>query len=134
MLAAGYEPGGKLAVLTARYTVNGEIFEPAQPGLKVSEIGLLYGIRAGSFRFSTGLSRIWGNNRGQYLFTDPDPLWGSGKNYEFVKYSTLGIPAEIRFITSLKYVGIGITGFGNLNAKRSFAGLNLSVYLGRLKQ
>lgn len=133
MIAAGYEPTNRQTVLIARFSVNGELLPNVGPGIKVSEIGLLYGIKVRSFRFSTGLSNVWGNNRGKYLYTDPDPLMGSGRYYEFLKYSTIGIPAEVRFITSLKHVGIGITGFGNLNSKNSFAGLNLSLYVGRMK-
>lgn len=133
MIAAGYEPTNRQTALIARFSVNGELLPNVGPGIKVSEIGLLYGIKVRSFRFSTGLSNVWGNNRGKYLYTDPDPLLGSGRYYEFLKYSTIGIPAEVRFITSLKHVGIGITGFGNLNSKNSFAGLNLSLYVGRMK-
>ncbi len=133
MAALGYEFSNKPTLLIARYSVNAEIMQAVEPGLKVSELGILYGLRVGKFRFSTGLSSVWGNDRGKYLYTDPDPLWGSGKYYEFVKYRTVGIPAEIRFITSSKYAGVGVTGFGNWSAKRSFAGLNVSLYLGRMK-
>ncbi|WP_040005764.1 hypothetical protein [Fibrisoma limi] len=133
MIAMGYEPKSRPTVLVARYSVNAEILQAVEPGLKVSEIGLLYGLRTGKFRLAAGLSRVWGNDRGKYLYTEPDPLWGSGEHYEFVKYGTIGIPAEIRFYTTLRCVGLGVTGFGNLNAKRSFAGLNLSVYIGRFE-
>lgn len=133
MLALGYEFNQKPTLLTARYSVSGEILQPVEPGIRVCELGVLYGLKIGKFRFSTGLSTVWGNERGQYLFTEPDPLWGTGQHYEFVGYRTVGVPAEIRFITALKYVGIGVTGFGNWNARRSFAGINLSVYVGRLK-
>jgi len=132
MIAMGYEPKSSPTVLIARYSVNAEFMQAVEPGLKVSELGLLYGLRTGTFRFAAGLSRVWGNDRGKYLYTDPDPLWGSGQHYEFVKYGTMGIPAEIRYYTALKYIGIGVTGFGNLNPRRSFAGINVSVYLGRL--
>ncbi|GAA4447599.1 hypothetical protein GCM10023189_04140 [Nibrella saemangeumensis] len=133
MVAAGYEFSQIPTVLTARYSVSGELMQMVEPGIKVSEIGLLYGLRIGKFRMSAGLSRVWGNNRGKYLFSDPDPLMGTGQVYEYVPYQTIGLPAEVRYITSLKHIGIGVTGFGNLNAKRSFAGLNVSLYVGRLK-
>ncbi|GAB3749094.1 hypothetical protein [Spirosoma pomorum] len=133
MIAAGYEPANNRSILIGRYSVNAEFMQAVEPGIKVNELGLLYGVRTGNFRFAAGLSSIWGNNRGQHLYTDPDPLWGSGKYYEFISYKTTGVPAEIRFITSLKHVGIGVTAFGNLNSKRSFAGLNLSLYVGKMK-
>jgi hypothetical protein len=133
MVAGGYEPYNRNSVVIGRYSVSGELIPNVEPGIRVVELGLLYGIKAGNFRFSAGLSNVWGNYRGQYLYTDPDPLMGTGRYYEFVKYNTIGIPAEIRYIAALKHVGIGITAFGNLNEKHSFAGLNVSFYIGRMK-
>jgi hypothetical protein len=133
MGAVGYEFKGTNKLLIARVTRSGEILGPADPSLKANELGLLYGLRFGKFRFSAGVSSVWGNNRGRYLYTDPDPLMGSGRTYEFVDYRTIGIPAEIRFITATKGIGIGITGFGNLNQARSYAGINVSIYAGKLK-
>lgn len=133
MLAFGYELDSRPTLLVARYVLNTEVFSPDQPNVKVSELGLLYGLRVGKFRFSTGLSGVWGTNRGKYLYSDPDPLIYGSTYYEPIKYTTVGVPAEIRFITSLKRVGLGVTGFGNWNAKHSFTGLNLSLYVGRMK-
>jgi hypothetical protein len=133
MVALGFEPKHKSAIITARYSVSGEIAQPVEPGIKINELGVLYGIKLGKFRFSTGLSTVWGNERGVYLYTDPDPLWGTGANYQYLGYTTIGIPGEIRFITSAKHVGIGITGFGNLNERRSFIGVNLALYVGKMK-
>ena len=133
MVALGYEFSSKPTLLIARHIVNTEIFSANQPSIKVSELGLLYGLKIGKFRLSTGLSSIWGTNRGKYLYTDPDPLIYGSTYYEYIKYRTVGVPAEIRFITSLKHVGFGVTGFGNWNAKRSFVGLNISLYVGRMK-
>jgi hypothetical protein len=133
MMALGYEFTNRPTLIVARYVANGELFSDRQPGISVNELGLLYGIRTGKFRFSTGLSGVWGTYRGQLLSTDPDPLIYGTQYYERIDYKTVGIPAEIRFLTSTKDVGVGLTGFGNLNGKRSFVGLNLSVYLGKMK-
>jgi hypothetical protein len=133
MMALGYEFINKPTLVTARYTFNGEIFSDNVPGIMVSEFGLLYGLKSGKFRFSTGLSGVWGINRGKYFGSYPDPLIYGTQIYEKIRYATIGLPAEIRFITSTNDVGIGVTGFGNLNAKRSFVGLNLSVYIGKMK-
>ncbi|RYE19821.1 MAG: hypothetical protein EOP45_12025 [Sphingobacteriaceae bacterium] len=134
MIALGYEFVNKPTLVTARYTFNGQILSNNVPGIMVSEFGLLYGLKSGKFRFSTGLSGVWGINRGKYLSSDPDPLINGTQIYEKIKYTTIGLPAEIRFITSTKDVGIGVTGFGNLNGKRSFVGLNLSFYIGQMKK
>lgn len=133
MVAAGYEPKNRNSIIISRYTVDAELIPALNPGLKTSELGLLYGLKSGKFRFSAGLSTVWGRFRGNYLYTDPDPLIGSGEYYEVRNYRTIGVPAEIRYITSLKYLNIGVTAFGNLSDKNSFAGLNISLYGGRMK-
>ncbi|WP_345266156.1 hypothetical protein [Nibrella viscosa] len=56
MLAAGYEFSQIPTVLTARYSVSGELVPMVEPAIKVSEVGLLYGLRVGKFRLSAGLS------------------------------------------------------------------------------
>ncbi|GAB3501729.1 hypothetical protein GCM10027341_28880 [Spirosoma knui] len=133
MIALGYEFTNKPTLLVTRYTFNGEVFPDYRPAIAIHEMAVLYGLRAGKFRFSTGLSGVWGTNRGKFLSFDADPLIYGSYVHEPVKYATIGVPAEIRFITSTKDVGIGVTGFGNLNAKRSFVGLNVSVYIGQMK-
>lgn len=132
MLAAGYEFSNKPTLLIARYILNTELLSDRQPGLRLSEASLLYGLKTGKFRFSTGLSGLWGVDRGQLIRVDPDPLIYGSHYYEPVKYATVGIPAEIRFIMSTKTLGIGVTAFGNLNPTRSFAGLNVSFYAGKM--
>jgi hypothetical protein len=133
MMALGYEFANKPTQLIVRYVANWDIFSDHQPGTSVNELGFLYGLRVNKFRFSAGLSGVWGTNRGKFLFADPDPLIYGSYVYEGIPYKTIGLPAEIRFITSTKDVGIGVTGFGNLNGKRSFIGLNLSLYVGKMK-
>lgn len=133
MVSLGYEPAHKNTLVAARYTLSAEILQPIEPGIRVNELGLLYGVKLGKFRLSTGISRVWGNNRGAYLSTDLDPLFGTGHRYAFLGYSTIGIPGEIRFLTSDKHVGFGITAYGNYNQKQSFAGLNVVMYLGKIK-
>lgn len=134
-LALGYEFKNKPTLLTARYAYNLEIYtnENVRPLHKVNDLGLLYGYKVGKFRFSTGLSGVWGVTRGKYLFEDTDPLIYGNQVYESVPYTTIGIPAEVRFIWSTRDLGIGLTAYGNLNAKRPYAGLNLSFYFGEMK-
>ena len=133
MVAAAVEPANTQSAIIGRFSVNGELIPPSEPGIKTGEWGVLYGRRVKNFLFSAGLSYVYGNYRGRYLYTDPDPFLTSGKVYEFVGYKTIGIPAEVRYMATLKHIGIGLTAFGNLNDKRSFAGLNVSLYFGKLK-
>lgn len=132
MLAAGYEFPHKPTLITARYIINTELLSDKQPNMMLSEASLLYGLKIGKFRFSTGLSGLWGVNRGQLLSVDPDPLTYGSQYYEPIRYGGVGLPAEIRFITSTKTIGIGVTAFGNLNNRQSFAGLNISFYAGKM--
>ncbi|UHG89596.1 hypothetical protein [Spirosoma oryzicola] len=134
MMALGYEFADKPTLLIARYTDNRELFSDNRPGIMAQEMALLYGIKAGKFRFSTGVSTVWGVNRGKYLSTIGDPILYGSNYYEPARYLTVGLPGDIRFITSTKDFGIGLTAFGNLNARRSFVGLNLSLYVGQMKK
>lgn len=133
MIALGYEFSNTPTLLIARYTDNRELFSANDPSIMAQEIALMYGIETGKFRFSTGVSNVWGRNRGKYLSAISDPFLYGEHLYESVRYSTVGLPAEVRFIISTKDVGIGLTAFGNLNARRSFLGLNLSLYVGKMK-
>ena len=96
MITAAYEPKNKSSIIISRYSVTGELVSFVEPGLKTSEFGILYGLKKGKFSFASGLSTIWGRYRGNYMYTDTDPLFGSGQHYETVNYKTVGIPAEIR--------------------------------------
>lgn len=134
MVAAAIEPADTQSAIIARFSVNGELIPPSEPGLKTGEWGVLYGRRVKNFLISAGLSYVYGNHWGRYLYTDPDPFLTSGKVYESVGYKTIGIPAEVRYMATLKHLGIGLTAFGNLNDKRSFAGLNVSLYIGKMRK
>lgn len=46
---------------------------------------------------------------------------------------TAGVPLLAEIARSSKYVGIGLQGFGNINAKASYAGAVLFVQLGRVR-
>ena len=134
MGALGYEFTDRPTLIIARYVNNQQVFSDNVPGVKIKEAALLYGVRTGKFRFSTGLSGVWGVKRGKYLSSDPDPLIYGSNYYESIRYTTVGIPGEIRFITSNQDVGLGVTAFGNLNGRQSFAGLNVCLYIGQMKQ
>lgn len=51
-----------------------------------------------------------------------------------VQRSVLGLPIEAQMAwLPAKYLGIGLYGFGNINRRRSFAGVTLSLQLGRVR-
>lgn len=127
-----FQPRNRNFVLTGRYTVSGEFLSQTTPGLKISDAGLLYGLRVSNFIFSAGLSNVWGVDRGQYLGPAEPGALLKGDRYEKIHYSTIGIPVEARFMIPFKWVGLGITAYGNLNDGHSFGGLALCVYAGKL--
>lgn len=127
-----FQPRNRNFVLTGRYTVSGEFLSQTTPGLKISDAGLLYGLRVSNFIFSAGLSKVWGVDRGHYLGPAEPGALLKGDRYEKIQYSAIGIPLEARFLIPFKWVGIGIAAYGNLNDGHSFGGLALSVYAGKL--
>ncbi len=91
---------------------------------KFTELGLLYGIsskKTGKFFFvsiSTGISFVA----------------GSVNTYnEEMDYVTFGLPIEIQLFLTGKHVGIGISGFANINRESSFVGALLCIQLGNLR-
>ncbi|KAB7732810.1 hypothetical protein F5984_02340 [Rudanella paleaurantiibacter] len=133
MIAMAIEPANTKTILSGRFSVNGEWIMHDTPGIRTAEWGLLYGRRLNNILVSAGVSYLSGAARGNYLYTDPNPYLGTGKVYEKINYKTIGIPMEVRYIAALKHVGIGLTAFGNVNTKRSFIGLNVSLYAGKMK-
>ncbi len=134
-IAFAYELRNKPTLITARYAYNMEIFtdQDVTPLNTVNDAGLLYGYKAGKFRFSAGLSYVFGTSRGKFLQQIEDPLMYGELLHERKSYKTVGIPAEIRFLTSTRDLGIGLTAYGNLNRERSHVGLNISFYLGNFR-
>jgi hypothetical protein len=132
MGALSFQPQHKNYVLTARYTVSGEVMSEILPGIKISEAAAMGGIRISNFIVSTGVSKVWGVDRGARIGpVEPGSLF-KGDRYEKNGYSSFGVPVEVRFMLPVKYVGLGITAFGNLNQNHSYGGLNISIYGGRL--
>lgn len=133
MLALAVEPANTKSTILGRFSLNGELIMHDTPGIRTGEWGLLYGRKLNNVLFSAGVAYLSGVSRGKYLYTDPNPYLSTGKVYEKINYQTIGMPVEVRYIAALKYVGIGLTAFGNLNNKRSFVGLNVSLYGGKIK-
>lgn len=94
-----------------------------------SDVALMYGLMRkntdGYVSASTGLA----------LVDDQTPgisINGVTTQQESDSY-TVGFPIELQaFLTPIKYVGVGLIGFGDLNAKRSFGGVALALQFGKL--
>lgn len=90
------------------------------------DFGLLYGRAAstGAFQFSfaAGLALVKGS-RSTEGFGHSEPI-----------SPAIGIPIELHFNWEpLTIIGLGITGFANVNSTQSFAGITINLLIGKLR-
>jgi len=98
-------------------------------GKNMSECSVLYhrATQPSSFYLSAGAGlgfvHGWIDERG---------IFGTKEDTELGK--KLGVPLEIQFIwRPLPIVGVGVTGFANINSVESYAGWLLTLQVGKLK-
>ncbi|MBI2968109.1 MAG: hypothetical protein HYY40_09895 [Bacteroidetes bacterium] len=107
------------------------------PVENVMDVGILYGwrkqVKAVSFSIAGGISIVRGIERGDFLNSCTECFFYQGY-YEPVKYTTIGIPLDCHFIyhPNSWFIGYGLSGFGNLNLKKSFSGILFSLQFGDL--
>jgi len=102
------------------------------PNDEIWELGLLYGLHLTkdevSVSFLAGIGYTGGIYRGDRLYSDMFNVY-----YEELTYETFGLPLEIQLdINKTRPFGLSLSAFGNINVEKSFAGLSLSLLLGRL--
>ncbi|MGD9706750.1 MAG: hypothetical protein AB7V07_03665 [Candidatus Delongbacteria bacterium] len=103
------------------------LFGP-RPNDEVWELGLLYGIRStqgkASVSFLAGISYTGGIYKG-------DPI--ENNYYEELTFETVGIPLEAQFdVNLLKYIGLSIMFYANINPDKIYGGVNLAILIGYL--
>jgi hypothetical protein len=108
-------------LFSVRATNVGELF-----GDNFSDYGLLYGrVLAQTPLFvsvGTGLAYVDGR-RSEGLFSDPEPV-----------DATVGVPLEAQVsLRPLRFVGIGLYTFANVNGEESFFGATVSIQIGLLR-
>lgn len=96
------------------------------PGMiiDVEDFGLLVGVgnRPGRIRYSLGAGL------GRATITR------KGSSSTDVKSTAVGVPLEGQlFVQPLRFVGVGVYGYGDLNKEKSFWGWSISVALGRVR-
>lgn len=111
-------------LLTLRGAVTGEIF-----GDEFWDIGLLYGQATTAQDYhasiSAGIAVMGGSRSTGGLFSD------TPRN---VITRQFGFPIEgLLFWHPSKFIGLGLSGFANINGERSFTGLAFSLQFGKLK-
>ncbi len=108
-----------------RFSVGGG-YNFEEPPLKFYEIALLYGIpyriHNMTLGFLAGIGYLNGIERGTLI---------QNRLYESIKISQLSLPIEAYFkIEPFNYFSLGITGFGNINSKKSFFGGMIELSIG----
>ena len=89
------------------------------------DVGLLYGrVLSEGFFFTSvgaGVAYVEGENVG--LFGDNEEL-----------FATISLPLEVQlFVRPLRFIGVGIYGFANINREKNFVGATFSVQIGNLR-
>jgi hypothetical protein len=126
----------KNMVFSTRLIGNQSVcFSESNPCPWVSDIALLFGYmkRYSSLRLAlaTGISLVQGIDRG-------DPIPGSGGSGFFTSpdyyddyYRKFGVPIEVQlFAAPVSFMGAGLYLFGNINSRRSFFGVMVSLQFG----
>jgi hypothetical protein len=98
-------------------------------GPSTAEVGVMNGrsthVRYGRVSAPGGLGVVWGEPRGLDWTSDPSP--GEA-------FNILGVPLEIQWrFAPWSYLGVGLSGVGDVNPQTSFVGLLLSLHLGRVR-
>ncbi len=103
-------------------------------------LGIGFSGRFLQLHISSGLGISWGVIRGNLLFTDPPSTgWFSfnlsdPRHYKKEHFISPSIPLELDFlIKPIKYAGLGLSVFGDLNFKRPMFGLVIKMAVGKLR-
>ena len=125
-LTASHQRNGR--VLTARIIGGGDIlgavFASTGQVVSVQDVGVLAGIgnNPGLLRYSLGAG------------IGIASIWRRGTGSTDTKASHLGVPLEGQFfIQPIRFLGVGVYGYGDLNKDRAFWGWSISVAVGRLR-
>jgi len=96
------------------------------------DIGFLYGYRQSfgniNISYLAGIGLTAGEYKGKI-----DEDFTTYTKYEMIDYQTISLPLEIQLdLNRFRPFGLSLSVFGDLNSEKSFAGLSLSLLLGRL--
>jgi hypothetical protein len=134
LASLGFRQGHRL--ITVRYARTEELNilgpSPEESRSDVSVmIGRIENGRHGFVSGSAGLGLVSQLKRGERLSGSEYGLFGG--RYESVHATTVGMAVSGKAVLAGRYAGIGLEAFGNINPKASFAGLALTLHLGRLR-
>jgi len=133
VLSVSFSHRGLLYGLRTATTTEFEIFGPT-PAQSDTDYAFLVGKFSGrrhSFNsVAAGVALVHSVRRGELL---EGGYWFLGPTYERIDRVTVGLPLELRATANLVGVGLGVNLFANLNPAGSFAGLALTLQLGKLR-
>jgi len=128
-----FSRGRLVYVLRASTTSEFNLFGPS-PDHSDTDYAAMIGKWSGGPRsylsVATGLSVVHSVRRGAMIEA---PYWFSGGSYEKLDRVTVGLPVDFKASFNVGPVGLGVNMFANLNPKGSFAGLAVTMQLGKLR-
>jgi hypothetical protein len=130
---ASLEAHRKGILFVARTAIVEEftIFGPS-PAESASDYGLMIGKAAagrhGIRSAAVGIGLVRSVRRGPLVSRN---FFSS--RYQKLERYTVGVPFEVMWGVHIQGIGIGVTGFGDVNAADSFAGLAFTLQLGKLR-
>ncbi|HEV8253617.1 MAG TPA: hypothetical protein VGQ78_02585 [Vicinamibacteria bacterium] len=133
VLSLGFSRHGVFYGLRTATTTEFEIFGPT-PALNDTDYAFLVGKFSGrrhSFTSAAaGIAVVHSVRRGAQIEA---PYWFFGGTHERIDRVTVGLPLDLRATANLVGVGVGVNLFANLNPAGSFAGLALTLQVGKLR-
>lgn len=115
----------------------GDVLAAPVPNEEYYSYGFLFGkgfsAKYAQIHFTVGVGITEGIRRGALIKSVPG-FFGYTDYYERVEFRTPAIPLEIDILLKpLRWGGVGVTFFGDLNFVRSYCGVAFKVSLGRLR-
>jgi len=125
------------SIMKARILAIYEVdFFGSEPLESSVNFGVLIG-RINSKKYSqtsylVGLGLTTGSRQGKFIRESKG--WFSSDEYEMKNFLTLSIPAEVEFVFKpIKFIGIGLGAFVDLNIVRPSVGARLNISIGKLR-
>ncbi|MGI8584486.1 MAG: hypothetical protein ACR2KX_20035 [Chitinophagaceae bacterium] len=122
--------------LGLRSVIEFDLFSTSYPNNSISSIDITYGkvLINGKFfsSVSAGIGFIEGITRGKYL-SSGGPGWFDPDYYEKIRFYRIGIPISAKmFWVPLRFYGIGLELYVNINIKNTFYGIIFCHQFGKL--
>lgn len=133
VVSLNFSRGRLFYVLRMSRTEEFSIFGPS-PIQSDTDYAVLVGRSSRSRRSvksaAVGIGLVRSVRRGALI---QEGFWFFGPQHERLDRVTVGLPIDLKATANVRGIGIGVNLFGNLNTKGSFAGVALTLQLGKLR-